>query len=171
MWVQKSNKPHYHVLFSASYGLNRRQLADLCHSIRSSRRVPFDLGATSTFAKGQSRRPSSSGHVIHVFDSPVSQAARKQRLASADPYCPCRTQCASFTFSLAPQLLANATRPSIIFSQPRVFEMTGAGFQKAPGSRVRSHMVLLDAVSSWHFIRLSTVLRTSLSPYNKSGQI
>lgn len=47
-----------------------------------------------------------------------------------------KTQCTTFTFSLADHLKGKAECPWYILKEPRIFELTGAGFQKSHGSPV-----------------------------------
>ncbi|KAK4047009.1 hypothetical protein OIV83_005695 [Microbotryomycetes sp. JL201] len=74
----RTRKPHYHILFSSSYGLNRQQLSLLNLEIRCSARQLFSTDSQ---------------------------------------------QCTTWR-----------ARPQVIFEEPRVFELFGAGFQKSMGS-------------------------------------
>ncbi|KAM0749298.1 hypothetical protein T439DRAFT_381674 [Meredithblackwellia eburnea MCA 4105] len=107
----RTNKKHFHILFSTSYGLNRLQLDNLCGKVRQQHPEPFTLLDASaprdTF--GVCANPRSS---LEVFES----------------------ACTTFTFSLSPSLRARSLRPTFIFKKPMVFELTGAGFQKSTGS-------------------------------------
>ncbi|BGP07980.1 hypothetical protein JCM10049v2_003825 [Rhodotorula toruloides] len=106
-----SRKPHYHILFSTSYGLSREQLAQVCFEVREHRPERFD------------------------FESSADGSAFKRvdRRKTLGPYAVYDAACCSFTFSLADHLYSNTTRPSVIFRQPRVMELNGAGFQRTPG--------------------------------------
>ncbi|GAA6059260.1 hypothetical protein JCM10212_006653 [Sporobolomyces blumeae] len=106
--LHRSNKKHYHILFSVSYGLDRKQLGDLCHSIRQNQPQRFDLDglAPGTFREA----PGAKGR-YKVYDS----------------------ACTSFTFSIASHLMSVAARPTVIFPRPREVELNGAGFQRSPG--------------------------------------
>ncbi|GAA6011978.1 hypothetical protein JCM10207_003447 [Rhodosporidiobolus poonsookiae] len=108
---KRANKPHYHVLFSVSYGLTRDQLAKLCDEIRASQPERFDLdymGETS-FRRVEARKTRTS--------MPVYESAST-----------------SFTFSLASDHRAASRRPTTIFREARVMELNGAGFQREGGS-------------------------------------
>ncbi|KAM0787656.1 hypothetical protein ACM66B_003720 [Microbotryomycetes sp. NB124-2] len=105
----RTRKPHYHVLFSSSYGLNRDQLSRLNHLVRSSDKQVFSTDPRQCTIFQTCGRPRSR---FRVYDS----------------------ACTSFTFSLAPDLWSAAARPRIIFNEPRVFELVGAGFQKSASS-------------------------------------
>ncbi|BGP16121.1 hypothetical protein JCM10213v2_004115 [Rhodosporidiobolus nylandii] len=113
----RSSRPHLHILFSASYGLNREQLAKLCADIRTA-----DGGAERFDYDGATH-----GHGEGVF----RQVAQKRRRGGMPVY---ESACTTFTFSLAPHLRSAATRPSVIFRKPRVMELNGAGFQRTTGS-------------------------------------
>ncbi|GAA5927226.1 hypothetical protein JCM1841_004252 [Sporobolomyces salmonicolor] len=101
------NKPHYHILFSTSYGLDRTQLGELCHKIREKQPELFNPGKLEegTFRQMLGFR----GHKVY------------------------ESACTSFTFSLAEHLYSSALRPTVIFPEARVMELTGAGFQRTPG--------------------------------------
>ncbi|GAA5978700.1 hypothetical protein JCM11641_006147 [Rhodosporidiobolus odoratus] len=111
----KTNKPHYHILFSASYGPSRDQLAKVCHEIREAKPERFDLDA---LARGQ-------GETL------FREVDRRRRRGNLPVY---ESACTTFTFSLAPHLRCAATRPSVVFRKPRVMELNGAGFQRTAGS-------------------------------------
>ncbi|GAA5862001.1 hypothetical protein JCM1840_006904 [Sporobolomyces johnsonii] len=103
----RRNKPHYHILFSTSYGLDRPQLGELCHKIREKQPQLFNPGKIK---EGTFRQMLGlGGHTVY------------------------ESACTSFTFSLAKHLYSSALRPTIIFPEPRVMELNGAGFQRAPG--------------------------------------
>ncbi|GAA5959998.1 hypothetical protein JCM3765_006129 [Sporobolomyces pararoseus] len=106
--LNRANKKHYHILFSASYGLDRKQLDELCHSVRQSHPQPFNPGKLDG---GTFREVPGARGRYKVYES----------------------ACTNFTFSLADHLYSNASRPTIIFSEPREMELNGAGFQQTPG--------------------------------------
>ncbi|GAA5899280.1 hypothetical protein JCM6882_009303 [Rhodosporidiobolus microsporus] len=109
----RSSKPHFHMLFSASYGLSRAQLAKLCHDVREARpeRWEYDAREMERTVWREVERGRRRGGMV------VYEAA-----------------CTSFTFSLAPHLRSAGARPSIIFRDARVMELNGAGFQRTAGS-------------------------------------
>ncbi|GAA5858812.1 hypothetical protein JCM5353_006876, partial [Sporobolomyces roseus] len=99
----RSNKKHFHILFSASYGLDREQLDKLCQSIRASKPQLFNLDKLTE------------GTIREIGRSKVYESA-----------------CTNFTFTLADHLRCVSTRPTIIFPEPRQMELNGAGFQQSP---------------------------------------
>ncbi|BGP24561.1 hypothetical protein JCM10295v2_003479 [Rhodotorula toruloides] len=109
--MDNSRKRHYHILFSTSYGLSREQLAQVCFEAREGRPERFD------------------------FESAADGSAFKRvdRRKTLGPYAVYDAACCSFTFSLAEHLYSNTVRPAVIFRQPRVMELNGAGFQRTPG--------------------------------------
>ncbi|GEM07306.1 ATP dependent DNA ligase [Rhodotorula toruloides] len=109
--LPNSRKRHYHILFSTSYGLSREQLAQVCFEAREGRPERFD------------------------FESAADGSAFKRvdRRKTLGPYAVYDAACCSFTFSLAEHLYSNTVRPAVIFRQPRVMELNGAGFQRTPG--------------------------------------
>lgn len=114
----RENKPHYHILFAASYGLDREQLHVLCERIRESKPLYFENDRAdncggcldTTFSRQSPRWPTSH---FPVWQSP----------------------CTTFTFSLADHLVTKYEKPSWIFKVPLTFELTGAGFQRHPDSQ------------------------------------
>ncbi|GAA5943754.1 uncharacterized protein JCM15063_005827 [Sporobolomyces koalae] len=108
--MHRANKKHYHILFSASYGLDRQQLDALCHSIRQDRPV--------TWEPYPGKQPDS------LFRRLNGARGKHTVYESA---------CTSFTFSLADHLYSYALRPTVIFREPREMELNGAGFQRTRG--------------------------------------
>ncbi|KAI5475749.1 ATP dependent DNA ligase [Pseudohyphozyma bogoriensis] len=109
----RQSKPHYHILFAASYGPTRDELCNLCHRMREEKHYFF----TTTPEKERQEtkfeaRAGASGSQFAVYGSPDTE----------------------FTFSLADRLKSRYEHPAWIFEKPRVFELTGAGFQRQPGS-------------------------------------
>ncbi|BGP31986.1 hypothetical protein JCM10296v2_003765 [Rhodotorula toruloides] len=109
--LPNSRKPHYHILFSTSYGLSREQLAQVCFEVREGRPERFELESSADGSAFQ----------------------RVDRRKTLGPYAVYDAACCSFTFSLAEHLYSNTTCPSVIFRQPRIMELNGAGFQRTPG--------------------------------------
>ncbi|KAK4056834.1 hypothetical protein OIO90_002084 [Microbotryomycetes sp. JL221] len=66
----RTRKPHYHVLFSTSYGLDRAQLSLLNHKIRSSTTQPFSPDPRQSTTFRMCRRPKGA---FTVFDSPSAK--------------------------------------------------------------------------------------------------
>lgn len=54
---QRERKPHYHILFSVSYGLSRTQLAQLCHDIDQGQPERFELEFGADAKRGGAFRP------------------------------------------------------------------------------------------------------------------
>ncbi|GAA5897078.1 hypothetical protein JCM8208_006163 [Rhodotorula glutinis] len=115
----RERKPHYHILFSVSYGLSRVQLAQLCHEIDQSRPERFDLAFGKDAERGGVFRP--------------VQERQRWGGGARGGYTVYGAACTSFTFSLAGHMRSAATRPSIIFRKPRIMELNGAGFQRSAG--------------------------------------
>jgi len=68
--AQQSGKPHYHVLFASSYGLDRRQLSAFGHQIRQTNLHRFALDQPgTTFQETRARRASAR---FVVYESAVS---------------------------------------------------------------------------------------------------
>ncbi|GAA6048228.1 hypothetical protein JCM3770_006492 [Rhodotorula araucariae] len=112
--LPRQRKPHYHLLFSVSYGLSRAQLALLCSEIGQAQPERFDLEFGKDAAEGTAFRP-------------------VERNRTRGGYTVYEAACTSFTLSLAAHLRSNSTRPSVIFRTPRVMELNGAGFQRSAG--------------------------------------
>ncbi|GAA5879400.1 hypothetical protein JCM3774_005229 [Rhodotorula dairenensis] len=109
----RENKRHFHILFAVSYGMSREELAWFNSSIRQ---TPCDR-----FEYPQA----------HCAESPFACLGMS---GPNDGYQVYDGTCTSFTFSFAKHLRGNAVRPQLIFRQPRVAELNGAGFQKSPES-------------------------------------
>ncbi|BGP40014.1 hypothetical protein JCM10450v2_003994 [Rhodotorula kratochvilovae] len=112
--LPRQRKPHYHLLFSVSYGLSRAQLASLCYEIGQGQPERFDLEFGIEAKEGSAFRP-------------------VERRRTRGGYTVYDAACTSFTFSLAAHLRSTTTRPSVIFRSPRVMELNGAGFQRSAG--------------------------------------
>lgn len=69
---QNSRKPHYHILFSTSYGLSREQLAQVCFEVREGRPERFELetSADGSAFKRVDRRKTLGPYA--VYDAAVS---------------------------------------------------------------------------------------------------
>ncbi|GAA5842570.1 hypothetical protein JCM9279_003622 [Rhodotorula babjevae] len=117
--LSRERKPHYHILFSVSYGLSRAQLAQLCHDIDQARPERFDLAFGKDAERGGAFRP--------------IQERQRWRGGLRGGYTVYGAACTSFTFSLAGHMRSAASRPSIVFREPRVMELNGAGFQRSAG--------------------------------------
>ncbi|KPV75538.1 uncharacterized protein RHOBADRAFT_53505 [Rhodotorula graminis WP1] len=115
----RERKPHYHILFSVSYGLSRTQLAQLCLEIDQNRPEHFDLAFGKDAERGAAFRP--------------VKERQRWRGGVRGGYTVYGAACTSFTFSLAGHMRSAATRPSIIFREPRIMELNGAGFQRSIG--------------------------------------
>ncbi|GAA5989589.1 hypothetical protein JCM10908_000545 [Rhodotorula pacifica] len=109
----RTQKKHFHILFSVSYGLSRDQLAFFNSSLRQE---PLDR-----FEYPAARCPDS------PFDC-IGMSGPK------DEYPVYNGASTTFTFSLATHLRGNAVRPHLIFRRPRIAELNGAGFQRSFGS-------------------------------------
>lgn len=66
---QGTRKPHYHILFSTSYGLDRNQLEQLNHRIRTDYLEPFNPEVRGGKFSGC---PTREGQDINVYTSDVS---------------------------------------------------------------------------------------------------
>ncbi|GAA5998995.1 uncharacterized protein JCM10292_003242 [Rhodotorula paludigena] len=107
-------KSHYHILFSVSYGLSRKQLAQLCSEIELGLPLRFDGNFDAKTRKDE-----------------TIKVVKQKRWKSWHPVFDAAAT--DFTFSLAGHLCSNAERPHVIFRTPRVVELNGAGFQRAAG--------------------------------------
>ncbi|SCV74038.1 BQ2448_6470 [Microbotryum intermedium] len=131
-WTNQPAKPHYVILSASSHGfqaaLDRKRLCELNSNIMSAEQLEFTSArhVAGEVFYGDFKRVKASGQGLDVW------------MADACP----------FTFSLSRELEGIATVPWIIFKEPRVFEIVGAGFQKERGCRP---MLLLDG--QYHALR------------------
>ena len=117
--VQPSGKPHYHVYFVSSYGLTRRQLEDLNSRIKARPTVLFaDL--TMVGPKDVQSFRYSSNAQPKPRNVPISHPELE------------------YTF----RLFEGLTKPHLVFCEPMLAEVFGAGFDVARGSKVSANVVL-----------------------------
>ncbi|SGY45760.1 BQ5605_C001g00336 [Microbotryum silenes-dioicae] len=112
-------KPHYVILSASSYGyqgaLDRKRLCELNSNIMSAEQLEFS----------SARHVAGEAFYGDFKRVKVSEQGLDVWMADACPY----------TFSLSKELESSATMPWIIFTEPRVFEIVGAGFQKERGCK------------------------------------